>query len=147
MALDTFKLDENATLLNIPGLVLRVLATVIWLCASLACGDGPTAPSQGGLVTFRVAYETFRVQLLDARQIDAAHQAANGGPARIPNGRVVAGTSVNVGWSWHLEEVEFAELTTELCDGRPSDVEREGVAFGGGRFCPWTARVISIQEN
>lgn len=42
---------------------------------------------------------------------------------------------------------KFAELTTEVCDGRPSDVEREGVTFGGGRFCPWTARVISIQED
>ena len=26
----------------------------------------------------------------------------------------------------HLEDVEFAELTTEVCDGRPSDVERGG---------------------
>jgi len=43
--------------------------------------------------------------------------------------------------------VEFAELTTELSDGRPSDVERGGVSFGGGRFCPWTARVISIEED
>jgi hypothetical protein len=147
MALDTCKLVENATLFNIPGLVLRVLATVIWLCASLACGDGPTAPSRGALVSFRVADDTFRVHLLDERQINAAHQVANGGRARIPNGRVVAGTSVNVGWSWHLEDVEFAEVTTELCDGRPSDVEHEGVAFGGGRFCSWTARVISIQED
>jgi hypothetical protein len=99
------------------------------------------------LVTFRVADETFRVHLLGERQIDAAHQAANGGRARIPNGRIVARTGVNVGWSWHLEDVEFAELTTEVCDGRPSDVEREGVTFGGGRFCPWIARVISIEED
>ena len=70
------------------------------------------------MVTFRVTDETFRVHLLDKRQIDAAHQAANGGPARIPNGRVVAGTGVNVGWSWHLEDVEFAELTTEVSDDR-----------------------------
>jgi hypothetical protein len=128
--------------------MLRLLATMILSCVSLACGgDGPTAPSRGALVTFGVADETFRVHLLDERQIDAAHRAANGGPARIPNGRIVTGTDVNVGWSWHLEDVEFAELTTEVCDGRPSDVEREGVTFGGGRFCPWTARVISIQED
>ena len=99
------------------------------------------------MVTFRVADETFKVQLVEERLIDAAHQAASGGPARIPNGRVVAGAGVNVGWTWHLEDVEFAELTTELCDGRLSDVEREGVSFGGGRFCPWTARVISIDEK
>ena len=140
--------DANAKTSSTPGLALRLVATMIVSCGLLACnGDGPTAPSRGAFVTFEVAGETFRIHLLDARQIDAAHQAANGGGARIPNGRVVAGTGVNVGWSWHLEDVEFAELTTEVCDGRPSDVEREGVTFGGGRFCPWTARVISIQED
>ena len=130
------------------SLAARMSAAVILWCISLACGgDRPTAPSRGAVVTFRVVDETFRVQLLDEKQISAAHQAANGGRARIPNGRIVVGTTVNVGWSWHLENVEFAELTTEVCDGRPSDVEREGVSFGGGRFCPWTARVISIEED
>ena len=147
MVLHRFTLDEDASVFNTPCLVLRILAPLILSCASLACADGPTAPSRGGLVTFRVADETFRVHLLDERQINAARQAANGGRARIPNGRVVAGTGVNVGWSWHLEDVELAELTTEVCDGRPSDVEREGVSFGGGRFCPWIARVISIEEE
>jgi hypothetical protein len=104
-------------------------------------------PSRGALVTFGVADETFRVHVLDEAQIVAAHHAANGGPARIPNGHIVAGTGVNVGWSWHLEDLEFAEVTTEVCDGRPSDVEREGVTFGGGRFCPWIARVISIEKD
>ena len=113
-----------------------------------ACtGDGPTRPSEGAVVTFQVVNESFRVHLLDERQIDAAHRAANGGAARIPIGRLVAGTGVNLGWSWHLEDVEFAELTTEVCDGRPSDVEREGITFGGGRFCPWTARVLAIDED
>ena len=128
--------------------VVRLTAAAIVSCICLGCGGGgPTTPTQGAVVTFRVVDETFRVQLLDERQIDAAHQAASGGRASIPNGRVVAGTGVNVGWSWHLEDVEFAELTTEVCDGRPSDVERQGVSFGGGRFCPWIARVISIEEG
>ena len=148
MVLEAAHLDASARTSNTLSLVLRLSATLIFSCISLACGgDGPTAPSLGALVTFRVADETFRVRLLDERQIDAAHGAANGGRARIPNGRIVVGSSVNVGWSWHLEDIEFAELTTEVCDGRPSDVEREGVTFGGGRFCPWTARVISIQED
>jgi len=148
MVLETARLDACAMTSSTRSLLLRLSAIVISSCISLACGgDGPTAPSRGALVTFGVADEAFRVHLLDERQIDAAHGAANDGRARIPNGRVVAGTGVNVGWTWHLEDVEFAELTTEVCDGRPSDVEREGVTFGSGRFCPWTARVISIQEN
>lgn len=98
-------------------------------------------------MTFRVADESFRVQLVDSAQIEAARRAHAGGPARIPNGRIVAGASINAGWSWHLEDVEFAELTIEVCDGRPSDVEREGVRFGGGRYCPWSAQVTSIDEG
>lgn len=46
-----------------------------------------------------------------------------------------------------MEDVEFADFTIELCDGRPSDVEREGPRFGGGRFCPWTAHVLRIDER
>ena len=132
------------TLSFMPPFMAALTAAVV----TGACnGDGPTRPSEGAVVTFRVVNESFRVHLLDERQIDAAHRAANGGAARIPIGRVAAGTGVNLGWSWHPEDVEFAELTTEVCDGRPSDVEREGVNFGGGRFCPWTARVLAIDED
>jgi hypothetical protein len=112
------------------------------------CGDGtPTEPSPSALVTFTVVNETFRISLTDSAQIAAARAAQNGGRARIPNGRIVSGTQVNTGWSWHLEDVEFAETTIELCDGRPSDVEREGVGYGGGRYCPWSATVVRIDEQ
>jgi hypothetical protein len=113
-----------------------------------ACGnDSPTAPSSSAIVTFAVQDETFRVSLTSAAQVAAAHAAQRGGPARIPIGRIVSGTQVNTGWSWHLEELTFAEVTIELCDGRPSDVEREGTRFGEGRFCPWTAVVVDIKDR
>jgi len=102
------------------------------LCLPLfgpGCADGPTSPSHGALVTFSVASETFRVQLTNEKQIDAARAAQAGGSARIPNGRIVIRTGVNVGWSWHVEDVEFVEVAIELCDGRPSDVQREGAHF------------------
>ena len=130
------------------SLMLRLSTIAISSCIAIGCGgDGPTAPSRSAVVTFRVVDETFRVHLPDERQIAAAHQAANGGLARIPTGRVVVGTGVNVGWSWHLEDVEFAELTIEVCDGLPSHVEREGTRFGNGRYCPWSAFVVSIAER
>ncbi|HTV03070.1 MAG TPA: hypothetical protein VMF13_21155, partial [Luteitalea sp.] len=78
-------------------------------------------------------------------QIDAARAAQAGGRARIPNGRLVAGAQINTGYSWHVEDVEFAEATIELCDGLPSHVQREGVNFGGGRYCPWSAQVLSVE--
>ena len=123
---------------------------VAFLClvGASACGDdAPTHPSSGALVTFDVVGETFRVSLTTREQVAAAQAAQSGGGARIPNGRIVSGTQVNTGWSWHLEDVTFAEVTIEACDGRPSDVERQGPAFGGGRFCPWRATILSIDED
>ncbi len=118
----------------------------VCLALSLAaCSGAATRPTTGAIVTFNVASETFRVRLTSPEQIDAAQRARAGSPARIPNGRLVAGTQVNTGWSWHLEDVEFAEVTIELCDGRPSDVEREGTSYGGGRYCPWSATIVSIE--
>jgi hypothetical protein len=111
------------------------------------CGDSSSTPSSSAVVTFSVVGETFRVALTTPEQVAAARAAQGGGRARIPNGRIVAGAQVNAPWSWHLEDVDFAEFTIELCDGRPSDVERQGAAFGGGRFCPWSATVVRIEES
>jgi hypothetical protein len=117
-------------------------------CLAGACGDStPSAPSAGALVTFAVANETFRVSLTSSDQVAAARAAQGGGRARIPYGRIVPGMLVNAGWSWHLEDVMFVESTIEVCDGHPSDVERQGAGFGGGRFCPWNATVLRIDEH
>jgi hypothetical protein len=110
-------------------------------------GDTVSAPSPTALVTFAVQSETFRVSLTNSEQLAAARAAQRGGRARIPIGRIASGAQVNTGWSWHLEELTFAEATIELCDGRPSDVERQGTQFGGGRFCPWSATIVRIDEQ
>jgi hypothetical protein len=120
------------------------LTTTLAALGMIACDDGPTAPSEGAIVTFRVINETFRVHLTTDDQIRAAELALGSGPAKIPNGRIATGADVNEGYSWHLIDVTFAEVTVEVCDGKPSDVERAGVSFGGGRFCPWSAQVLSI---
>jgi hypothetical protein len=127
-----------------------VTRVFVFLAAALflsACDESPTDPSSVVVVTFRVVDETFRVGLTTKEQVDAARAAQSGGRATIPNGRIVLGTHVNAGWNWHLEDVAFAESTIELCDGRPSDVERQGTGFGGGRFCPWSATIVRIDEN
>jgi hypothetical protein len=97
-------------------------------------------------VTFRVGSESFRVRLVTPDQVRAAEAARAGGSASIPVGRIVAGTDVNTGWSWHLVDVSFAEAAIELCDGLPSFVEREGPRYANGQYCPWGARVVDIQR-
>lgn len=124
---------------------LLVTAAAAMVLSAVACGSGSsTSPSPLATVTLAVGSETFRVALTTPPQVAAARAAQAGGSARIPSGRVAAGTQVNTGWTWHLEDVSFVEAAIELCDGRPSDVERQGTAFGGGRFCPWSATVLRI---
>jgi hypothetical protein len=120
---------------------------IAWMAMGLTACGSPTGPSGRAIVTFQVVAETFRVRLDTPAQVAAARAAQAGGRARIPLGRIVAGTQVNTGWSWHLEEIEFAEVTIEVCDGLPSHVEREGTRFANGVYCPWSARVIAIDER
>ena len=125
-------------------------ATAIAAIASLTlcagCDPSPPGPSSSAEVTFAVADERFRVSLVSEEQIAAARAAQAGGRARIPTGRIVSGMQVYFGWSWHLEDLTFAESTIELCDGRPSDVERQGTSFGGGRYCPWSATIVDLES-
>jgi hypothetical protein len=123
------------------------LAFVLIATWASACGsDAPAAPSSRAVVTFAVGTELFRVALTGSDQVAAALAAQSGGRASIPNGRIVPGTQINTGWNWHLEDVAFAEAAIELCDGRPSDVERQGTGFDGGHFCPWGATIVRIEE-
>jgi len=127
-------------------LVKLLTVAVLELSAVSACADRtPASPSDRAVVTFSVTGEMFRVSLTSTAQVAAARAAQAGGPARIPTGQIVEGREVNAGWTWHLENVAFAEAAIELCDGRPSDVERQGILFGGGRFCPWSATVVRIE--
>ena len=145
--------DRTRILSNVVGRETRsapqrrlILAALLLSIVASGCADGPTSPSDTAVVTIGVADETFRVQLVGERQIEAARAAQSGGSARIPNGRIVLGAGVNSGWHWHLEDVEFVQVAIEVCDGRPSEVERQGTQFGGGRFCPWSARVLAIRD-
>ena len=127
-----------------PPAVLTVVAlAALWA----GCNGSPSEPSPSAIVTFSVAGERFSAALTSNEQIAAARAAQAGGLARIPTGRIVLGTQANTGWSWHLEDVAFAEATVELCDGRPSDVERQGANFGGGRYCPWAATIVDIESR
>ena len=125
----------------------------LWLSAMLVgCGgrapSGQPAPTPTGVViTLRVAdAEEYRIRLTDADDIATARKLLHGEAApRIPNGRVVRGDAdVNVGYSWHIDpdSVEFADTTIELCDGRPSDVERGLIT--SERYCPWSAKVVAM---
>jgi hypothetical protein len=112
--------------------------------ANCRSSAAPAPPDTDEVAVFRVADETFRIRLSTPELRSAARAIQAGSRARIPVGKIAAGSDVNTGWSWHLTSVSFTELAIELCDGRPSDVEREGVRFGNGSFCPWGAQLVTI---
>jgi hypothetical protein len=113
---------------------------------SAAPSAAPSFPAGSVIVTFKVGSETYRVLLTDPEDVATANELLAGYEApRIPNGVVVRGdASVNTGWSWHIdpESLEFADVTTEVCDGKPSFVE-QGI-ITGDRFCPWSAHVVAV---
>jgi hypothetical protein len=136
-----------------PGSTRAAALAIAVALALVACaapdGGSPTAPvpAAGIVVTFEVNEgERFRVLLTDPADQAVANQLLVGaeGPD-IPNGRIVRETGVNEGWSWSLDpdDFEFADLTTEVCDGAPSDVESG--ALTSDRYCPWSARVVEIE--
>ena len=123
-----------------------VVAMFALCCCSIAGEPSPT-PTPAVLVTFEVNEgERFRVLLVERADQDAAARLLEGveGPD-IPNGHIVRETGVNEGWSWSIDplDFEFAELTTEVCDGNPSDVESGELT--SDRYCPWSARVVEIE--
>jgi hypothetical protein len=98
------------------------------------------------IVIFDVVGETYRILLTDPADIEIAEQLLAGEEAPgIPNGLIVRGEAgVNTGYSWSIDpdSVEFADATTEVCDGLPSYVE-DGT-LSGAYYCPWSARVVAI---
>ena len=133
----------------------RFVTFVLTVCLPVmlaACG-GTVAPVQPPaapmdvVVTVRVAdAEEYHNRLTDPDDIATAQKLLAGQAApRIPNGRVVRGESdVNVGYSWHIDPatIEFTDLTTEVCDVRPSDVEQGLITSDW--CCPWSAIVVAM---
>ena len=131
--------------------LFRLTLILCTLAGLTACGDPSVqAPQKEGVVaTFRVAdVEEYRIRLTDPADIEIARKLLAGEEApSIPNGIVVRGDpDVNVGYTWHIdpESVEFADITVEVCDGLPSDVEKGIIT--SDRYCPWSAKVIAIDE-
>ena len=115
--------------------------------ALAACGTagGSPDPNAPVTVTFEVIDERFKALLTEPSDIEVARRLLAGEDVpSIPNGRIVRETGVNEGYSWSLDpnDIEFTDVTIEVCDGLPSDVELGVVT--GDRYCPWSATVIGV---
>jgi hypothetical protein len=112
-----------------------------------AQGAGPDPdPAAHPVVTIQVVDETYKVELITPELVETAEGLLAGEiDPRVPNGMVVRDDpGPNAPWSWHIDPTtfEWAEMTTEVCDGLPSFVEEDTVT--SPYYCPWDATVIAI---
>ena len=114
-----------------------------------ACGNSNNDESEGAVVTFLVAGSVqYKIEITDPANLATARDLLTGNEdPKIPNGIVVRDDpGVNEGYSWHIDpdSLEFADMTTEVCDGLPSDVENGIIT--SEYYCPWSAEVVAIDE-
>ena len=127
--------------------MMKIYRSTIWLLLLLILAACRSSAEEGVIVTFLVAdREEYRIQLTDPDDIETARRLLAGEEApKIPNGLIIQDDpGVNEGYSWHIdpEVFEFADFTTEVCDGLPSYVE-QGI-LTSDYYCPWSAEVIAV---
>ena len=108
-------------------------------------GCVPSAPT---VVTFEVADQgIYKIELIKDADIQHVKDLMAGSEdGRIPVGTIVRDDpGVNEPWSWHIDpkSLEFADFTTEVCDGLPEYVEDRTLT--SDTFCPWLAVPIKLE--
>jgi hypothetical protein len=104
-----------------------------------ACADG----GSGG--------ELFRILVRDPHLIAQATALVGAGHRKIVTGPLRSGDGgFNTPWRWHLapESLDFVDLTIELCDGCPHDLEADLSYWLGtvGRYCPWSSEIMARER-
>ncbi len=116
----------------------------------LGCSAQPaTALDLGGgpVFTIQVGSETFKVQTSTSTATTAMRARLQSQKAGVIIGTLASGDGgVNAPYGWHLDPstVVPADVATEVCDGRPSDVQNN-LAYWltvVRSYCPWSARVV-----
>lgn len=106
--------------------------------------------AEGRSFTIDVDGEKFVVRATDSQTIQQLIDNYNGKNNMYVTGKLVRGDGgFNQPWSWHLEptSVRMAEISIEVCDGRPSYVEQnleEWLATVSESYCPWGSKVVAI---
>lgn len=128
---------------------MRYLKLLLVTAVLASCSDAGTGISAGGTFIVAVEGEQFRVRIDNALLASQARRMMNRQEQqKIINGELERGDGgFNTGYHWHMKpgSIEFADVTVEVCDGRPSDVESD-ISYWVDtvkRYCPWGGRFIS----
>lgn len=123
----------------------RLLLIPTTLIAVTLAGCAPSGPT---VATFQVAGDqTYKIELATPELVQHVKDLMAGSEdGRIPVGRIVRDDpGVNAPWSWHIDPatLEFADATTEVCDGLPEYVEDRTLT--SDTYCPWSAVPIALE--
>jgi hypothetical protein len=118
-------------------------------------GDGQDlcADREGGAeIEIQVNDQMFRFWSTNAAFItQAKEQKGSGEAATASFGKLIDGTDCDTRWSFHVDSSEMAwpDVTTEVCDGRPADIEQDKAYWINNikRWCPWSTKVLDVQER
>lgn len=133
--------------------IATAAATLVATAALLSgCGDSATGPEGAPVFVVQVVDESFRVRITDADRVAQARRILQGEePQKIVMGRLMRGNGgFNTGYSWQLDpaSIQFVEAAIELCDGKPSFVERELDYWIDTvkSYCPWASRITGEER-
>ena len=134
----------------------KLFVALITIAVLASCSDDSGScckglPQNGGLyATFDATGEQFHASITNANGIAEARALWTGSSSpRFPASPLICdAVDWNSPWSWHMdpENLRFAEIAAEICDGTPSYVEANCKTFGGGRYCPWSAQMVELRD-
>ena len=130
--------------------MLRRVVLPLMVVIGAACDEA--APTEPGGKSFEIAVQTgnglekFRVRIEDPAQVAEAERLLDTGENRNISGSLARGDGgFNEPYGWHLvaSTVHFADLTIEVCDGSPSDIDKDLDYWVDTvkQYCPWGVSV------
>ena len=133
------------------GVVIQTSLILAALVSLFGCHGVPDSDIAYFKIAGATEVDAFVIALNDPAVIaEARAQAGGQEPVKHVTGIVVPEVApYNAPWSFHLDpaSISFAEMSIEVCDAATSYVEAHlaevgGAFLPGGRWCPWSSRVI-----
>jgi pimeloyl-ACP methyl ester carboxylesterase len=126
--------------LDQPDAVIQAILKVVEMAGS---------PSETFVVD--VVGERFSVSATDPETRRLMVENYEGKNSMHVTGKLARGDGgFNSPWPWHLEpdSVRMAEVSIELCDGRPSLIEEDLDYWIDtvGTYCPWSSRLVEVPQ-
>jgi hypothetical protein len=106
----------------------------------------------GAVLQIQVNDQTFRFWSTNGEFIARAKDLKESGKSSAAMfGKLIDGSDCDAQWTFHVDPgtMSWPDVTTEVCDGRPSDIEgnKDHWINVVSRWCPWNTKVLAVDER